>query len=114
VSDFRANKISDVSYFEFEPWTYYIDKENDDALTQTNGDKYTEEKHWEKHNNTIAAPLFRQEFDLAASLNQNVDANIYIDRGISAAFEKHLKLQEVRTMESLMNLQNGGFKINEY
>ena len=49
VSDFRANKISDVSYFEFEPWTYYIDKENDDALTQTNGDKYTEEKHWEKH-----------------------------------------------------------------
>jgi hypothetical protein len=55
---------------------------------------------------------------LASSFPQNVDADIYIDRGISAAFEKHLKLQEIRTMEALENLGNtssiSGFKINKY
>jgi hypothetical protein len=43
-----------------------------------------------------------------------VEADIYIDRGINAAFEKHLKLQEFRTMEALENYGNGWFKINEY
>lgn len=104
ISDFNAAVNWDIStYFEMVPRLYY--------KKGVSNDNYA---GWYDNNNIIVAPLFRNEYNLASSYPQNVDANIYIDRGISAAFEKHLKLQEVRTMESLMNLQNGGFKINEY
>ena len=39
------------------------------------------------------------------------EGNIYIDRGINSAFERHLKLQEIRTMEALNNYGNNWFKI---
>ena len=71
-------------------------------------------KEFDKNNSIIIAPLFRNEFNLASSLPQSIEADIYIDRGINAAFEKHLKLQEFRTMEALENYGNGWFKINEY
>ena len=41
---------------------------------------------------------------------QNVDGDIYINRGINAAFEKHLKLGEVTSMEALEQYGNGYFK----
>ena len=48
------------------------------------------------------------------SLNEeNVDSDIYIDRGINAAFEKHLKLGEVTSLEALEQYGNGYFKIME-
>lgn len=65
-----------------------------------------------KNNDVIVNPLIRTEYNLASSSMQNVEANIYIDRGINAAFEKHLKLQEIRTMEALENYGNSWFKIN--
>lgn len=68
---------------------------------------------FEKNNDVIVSPLFRTEYNLASSSMQNVDADIYIDRGINAAFEKHLKLQEIRTMEALENYGNSWFKIND-
>lgn len=74
----------------------------------------TEYSGWSENNNVVAAPLFRTEFNLASSFPQNVDADIYIDRGISAAYERLLKLQEFRTMEALENYGNGFYKINEY
>jgi hypothetical protein len=42
-----------------------------------------------------------------------VDSDIYIDRGINAAFEKHLKLGEVTSLEALEQYGNGYFKIME-
>ena len=55
----------------------------------------------------IAAPVFRQDFNLASSYYQNIEANIYIDRGIASAIDKHLKLQEIRTLEAMENAGNG-------
>jgi hypothetical protein len=40
---------------------------------------------------------------------QKDTSDIYIDRGRSAAFERHLKLGEVVTMEALENYGNGWF-----
>ena len=42
---------------------------------------------------------------------QNVDSDIYIDRGINAALEKHLKLGEVFTLEALEQYGNGFFQM---
>ena len=111
LSEFRDKTTSDITYFEFEPFIFHV---IDNKLVQNHGDLYTEEKGWERYNGSISAPLFRNEYNLGISSSQNVDANIYIDRGINSAFEKHLKLQEIRTMESLDNFGNGWFKINKF
>ena len=56
-------------------------------------------------------PVFRQEYLMGSATRQNVDVDIYIDRGINAAYEKHLKLGEVTTMEALEQYTNGYFKM---
>jgi hypothetical protein len=44
---------------------------------------------------------------------EKIDSDIYIDRGINAAFEKHLKLGEVTNLESLLQYGSNFFKIME-
>ena len=56
-------------------------------------------------------PILRREYMFGSAIIQNVDANIYIDRGINAALDKHLKLGEVTSMEALENYSNGYFKM---
>ena len=116
VSDYNAVATSDIAYFEYQPWIYHIKMVNGkETLYQLDEIKYGSDKHWAKRNNNIVAPIFRQEFNLASSFaTQNDSSDIYIDRGINAAFEKHLKLQEFRTMEALENYGNGYFKINKF
>ena len=58
-------------------------------------------------------PTFREEYRFGISTMENVDSDIYIDRGINPAFEKHLKLGEVTSLEALENYGNGYFKIME-
>lgn len=62
----------------------------------------------------IIAPVMRKEYDYGASTPQNIEGDIYIDRGVNSAFEKHLKLQEIKDMESLENYGNSWFKINSF
>ena len=63
--------------------------------------------------NLVAFPIFRQEYMLGSATMQNIDANIYIDRGINAALDKHIKLGEVTSMKTLEQYCNGFFKIME-
>lgn len=115
----RTNKYSETynisfdtmfSKFEVEPMLFYYN-ENAQSMSDVvaNLDKF--ENRWDDCFNFMVGPVYRSEFNLAASTPQNVEANIYIDRGIMSAFEKHLKLQEFRTMEALENYGNNWFKI---
>ena len=63
------------------------------------------------YNNIHVSPTFKQEYMLGISSLENVDSDIYIERGINAAFEKHLKLGEITSMEALEQYSNGYFKI---
>lgn len=63
------------------------------------------------HNNLQVYPTFREEYRLSSSAIENIDTDIYIDRGINAAFEKHLKLGEVTSLEALEQYGNNFFKI---
>lgn len=56
-------------------------------------------------------PLIREEYKLGISAPQNVESDIYIDRGINSAFEKHIKLGEIKSMEALIQYGLGYFKI---
>lgn len=73
--------------------------------------KYSEDMV--KHNGLQVFPTFREEYKFGISVIENVDSDIYIDRGINAAFEKHLKLGEVTSLEALEQYGNGYFKIME-
>lgn len=107
LDDFKDVKIVNLSHFEMEIMTFGIS-------TGTRTTKSFKEDYWVKNNGMITAPVFRNEYNLFSSTPQKEDDNIYIDRGISAAFESHLKLLETHTLESLENYSNGYFKINEY
>lgn len=63
------------------------------------------------NNNNVVLPLFREEFRFGNSVPQNVKSNIYIDRGINYAFDKHLKLGEISSFEALENYSNAYFNI---
>ena len=65
------------------------------------------------HNGLEVFPVYREEYRFGISTLENVDSDIYIDRGINAAFEKHLKLGEVTSLEALINYGNNFFKIME-
>lgn len=56
-----------------------------------------------------ALPVYRSGTKIGKSMVQKDTSDIYIDRGRSAAFERHLKLGEVVTMEALENYGNGWF-----
>lgn len=65
------------------------------------------------YNGIEVFPVFKEEYLMGVSSVENIDANIYIDRGINAAFEKHLKLGEVKSLDDLIQYGNGYYKIME-
>ena len=65
------------------------------------------------YNNIHVSPTLKQEYMLGISSLENIDSDIYIERGINAAFERHLKLGEVTSLEALEQYSNGYFKIIE-
>lgn len=63
------------------------------------------------HNNMEAFPTFGEEYEQGIAAIESIDSDIYIDRGINASLEKHLKLGEVTSLEALENYGNGYFKM---
>jgi hypothetical protein len=108
LDDFKDVQLTNMDYFEMKILKHYYNNPLGEFNWNESGG------YWEKYNGMISAPVFRTEYDLWSSTPQNLKSDIYIDRGINAAFEKHLKLEEVHTMEALENYSNGYFKINEY
>ena len=102
IQDFNDVALTNMSYFEMQIMNCYSNK----------ADEFDTD-YWENNNGLVASPVFRNEYDIWSSTPQNVKGDIYIDRGISAAFERHLKLEEVRTLDALINYGNGYFKINK-
>ena len=64
---------------------------------------------FDKYHGFMYAPTFMEEYNIGTAYQEKVFEDIYINRGISSAFEKHLKLQEIETFNDLENYSNGGF-----
>lgn len=75
--------------------------------------KSSQNKFRTKHDDLIYSPMIREEYKIGSSSLENIESNIYIDRGFSASFERHLKLLDIKSMESLENYGNGFFNIIE-
>ena len=100
----KEELIDDNSYN-----TTYIDNLSSFRLTQ----EELERKHDAEYeiSGDTKAPIIREEYRVGVSAPENIKGNIYIDRGINSAFEKHLKLGEVASLEALENYGNNYFKI---
>lgn len=59
----------------------------------------------------INSPIIKEEYRLRTSSLENVESDIYIQRGLSRALDNHLKLLEVKSLESLTNYGNSQFNI---
>lgn len=65
------------------------------------------------YNGLDAYPTFQDAYNIGISSLPIVDSDVNIDRGNNAAFEKHLKIGEVTSLEALENYTNGYFKMME-
>lgn len=83
------------------------------SLFSGNTNTFDEQNDMEHYNGMQVLPVFREEYRLGISSLENVKSDIYIDRGINAAFEKHLKLGEVTSLETLENYGSNFFKMME-
>lgn len=54
-------------------------------------------------------PLIRYDYYNGVSFQPSVNEDVYIERGVTQAFEKHIKFSEIKTFEDLENYANGGF-----
>ena len=61
--------------------------------------------------NVINTPLIKEEYLMSANIDSNIKLNVEIDRGNTAAFEKHLILGECNTFSDLENYKNGLFNL---
>lgn len=100
------NQNANVSIANFV-FPIRIFKKNKDNENEVSQNEYENEYGFSQFNNLIAAPVFRKEYTFGISMPQNLNSDIYIDRGICKAFDKHLRLQEIKTMDALEQYQNG-------
>ena len=105
LDDFNNQKaIINIANFEMPIRLF---KENGKGGVDVSRDEFGSKFGFDQLNNLVATPTFRKEFEFGISMPQKVNSDIYIDRGISKAFDKHLRLQEIKTMDALEQYQNG-------
>lgn len=59
------------------------------------------------------ADYIMEDYQLGISFVSNNNTNVYVDRGTATAFERHMRLSEVDTLDDLVNYGNGMFKLKE-
>ena len=55
--------------------------------------------------------IFKEEYKMRSSSIEKINSDIYIQRGLSKSLDNHLKLLEVKTIESLTKYGNSQFNI---
>lgn len=100
------NQIANVKTAEFSMPIRLLRKNSNGGVEVTK-DEFNSRFGFNQLNNLMVTPVFRKEFEFGISMPQNVKSDIYIDRGINKAFDKHLRLQEIKTMDALEQYQNG-------
>ena len=79
--------------------------------TYSSGGTMTVKADMEENNGVEVYPVFMQPYGIGISMPKNVSSSIYIDRGINAALDRHLKLGEVLSLEAMENYGNNFFNI---
>lgn len=100
------NQVANIKTAEFSMPIRLLRK-NSNGGVEVSQEEFNSRYGFNQLNNLMVTPVFRKEFEFGISMPQNVKSDIYIDRGINKAFDKHLRLQEIKTMDALEQYQNG-------
>ena len=74
---------------------------------------YSKMDDMDSHNGLDVYPTYQEAYNIGVVSSPIIDSNVNIYRGNNAAFEKHLKLGEVTSLEALENYTNGYFTMIE-
>lgn len=74
---------------------------------------YSKKDDMDSHNGLDVYPTYQEAYNIGVVSSPIIDSNVNIYRGNNAAFEKHLKLGEVTSLEALENYTNGYFTMIE-
>ena len=100
------NQVANIKTAEFSMPIRLLRK-NSNGGVEVSQEEFNSRYGFNQLNNLMVTPVFRKEFEFGISMPQNVKSDIYIDRGINKAFDKHLRLQEIKNMDALEQYQNG-------
>lgn len=77
------------------------------------GDYELKYKHEEfencKYRELLTSPIFKRTDFSGFVFKPDVHNDVYIQRGDNAAFERHIRLSEIKTLDDLMDYSNGGY-----
>lgn len=57
----------------------------------------------------LVSPVMKKDYLVGITMNPHVDSEVFANRGNAAAWERHVKLGEVKSFEDLVTYGNGGF-----
>lgn len=62
-----------------------------------------------KHVDIEESMLIRYDYYSGVNYQANINTDVYVERGVTQAFEKHIKFSEIKTFADMENYANGGF-----
>lgn len=68
---------------------------------------------WNQTNISLSG-ITKEEYLFGIVSKPEVKSDIFIDRGITTIFEKHLKISEIRTLDELQRYGRGYFNVTKY
>lgn len=68
---------------------------------------------WNQTNLSVSG-ITKEEYLFGIISKPEIKSDVFIDRGITTVFEKHLKLSEVRTLDELQRYGKNYFKVTKY
>ncbi len=112
-----------------EPLTYVFSADKNDPnigqITQKDGLVFNDSitngtttvsfrgQGWNQTNLTLSA-ITKEEYLFGIISKPEIKSDVFIDRGITTVFEKHLKLSEVRTLDELERYGKNYFNVTKY
>jgi len=121
------NGVNRVTYLG-DPITYVIDTDKKDkkigTTGQTSGLMYQDysgngttvityvSQGWNQTNTSLSA-LTKEEYLFGITSTSEVNSDVFIDRGITPVFEKHLKLSEITNLGELTRYGKGYYNITK-
>ena len=109
-------KFVDIDYDSGSNFTTLENLDNLTYLTKLSNVEYHTLSATEtsgKSSNFLNSPFIMEDYKLGVSFIDNNADGVAIDRGNAAAFERHLRLSEVKTMQDLEQYGNGFFTLKK-
>lgn len=95
---------------QFDKIVYQNNDYGDETLS-VNKARFQYTTSLEVDNEFMLSPVIKEEYKMGINGLENIEADIYINRGTARAYDYHLKLMETKTFDALENYGNSWFKI---